>query len=55
MSSDYTSCPIVAVARVEKSIEIEVTPDKIWEMFLWDRIPEWHIPPQRRTFLPIAK
>lgn len=29
------------MARVEKSIEIEVTPDRIWEMLFWDRIPEW--------------
>ena len=29
------------MARVEESIEIGVTPDRIWEMLFWDRIPEW--------------
>ena len=29
------------MARVEKSIEIDSTPDKIWPLLFWDRLPEW--------------
>ena len=29
------------MARIEKSIEISATPQKVWEMLFWDRIPEW--------------
>ena len=29
------------MARIDKSIEINTTPDKIWEMIYWDKIPEW--------------
>jgi len=29
------------VARIEKSIEINATAEKIWPMVFWDRVPEW--------------
>ena len=29
------------MARIEKTIEISVQPDKVWPMLFWDRIPEW--------------
>ncbi len=29
------------MARIEKSIEIKVPPEKIWELMAWDRVPEW--------------
>lgn len=29
------------MGRVEKSIEIKVPPEKVWEMLTWDRLPEW--------------
>jgi len=29
------------LARIEKSIEIAVPPEKVWSMLFWDRIPEW--------------
>lgn len=29
------------MARIEKSIEIAVPPEKVWPMLFWDRIPEW--------------
>ena len=29
------------MARIEKSMEINVSTEKIWKMLLWDRIPEW--------------
>jgi len=30
------------VGRVEKSIEIEVPPEKVWELLALDRLPEWN-------------
>ena len=30
------------MGRVEKSIEIKAPPEKIWEMFALDRLPEWN-------------
>ena len=29
------------MGRVEKSIEIKVPPEKVWEMLAFDRAPEW--------------
>ena len=29
------------MARIEKSIEIGVPPEKVWPMLYWDRLPEW--------------
>ena len=29
------------MGRIEKSIEIEVPPEKVWEMLAFDRLPEW--------------
>lgn len=29
------------MTRIERSIEINVTPEKIWPMVFWDRSPEW--------------
>ena len=29
------------MARIDKSIEINTTPGRVWEMIYWDRIPEW--------------
>ncbi|MGA3192996.1 MAG: SRPBCC family protein [Candidatus Bathyarchaeia archaeon] len=30
------------MAKIEKSIEIKASPEKVWPMVLWDRIPEWY-------------
>ena len=30
------------MGRVEKSIEIKASPDKVWEMLAFDRHPEWN-------------
>jgi uncharacterized membrane protein len=30
------------VGKIEKSIEIEAPPEKIWEMLALDRLPEWN-------------
>ena len=30
------------MARVEKSIEIDASPEKIWSLINWDRVPEWY-------------
>jgi len=30
------------LGRVEKSIEIKTSPEKIWEMLAFDRFPEWN-------------
>ena len=32
------------LARVEKSIEINVSPEKVWPMMAWERLPEWYDP-----------
>jgi len=29
------------LGRIEKSIEIKTTPEKVWEMLAFDRLPEW--------------
>jgi len=29
------------LGRVEKSIEIKAPPEKVWDMFAFDRFPEW--------------
>ncbi len=29
------------MARIERSIEINASADKIWPMLYWDRVPEW--------------
>ena len=29
------------MGRIEKSIEIKAPPEKVWEMLVWDRTPEW--------------
>ena len=29
------------MGRIEKSIEIKTTPEKVWEMLAFDRLPEW--------------
>ena len=29
------------LARIERSIEIEAPPSKIWPLLFWDRLPEW--------------
>ncbi len=29
------------LARIEESIEINATPEKIWPIINWDRVPEW--------------
>ena len=31
------------MARIEKSIEIRVPPEKVWEMLALDRLPEWNV------------
>ncbi len=30
------------MTRIEKSIEINATPEKIWPLIQWEKIPEWH-------------
>ena len=30
------------MGRIEKSIEIKAPPEKVWEMFAFDRHPEWN-------------
>ncbi len=30
------------MARIEKSIEIKVSPEKVWPMVQWERTPEWY-------------
>lgn len=30
------------MARLEKSIEIDASPEKIWSLVNWDRVPEWY-------------
>ena len=30
------------LGRVEKSIEIKASPEKVWEMLAFDRLPEWN-------------
>jgi carbon monoxide dehydrogenase subunit G len=30
------------MGRIEKSIEIKASPDKVWEMLAFDRHPEWN-------------
>lgn len=30
------------MARLEKSIEIDASPEKIWSLINWDRVPEWY-------------
>jgi len=32
------------LTRIEKSIEINAPPEKIWPMIQWDRTPEWYTP-----------
>lgn len=32
------------LARIEKLIEINAPPEKIWPMIQWDRLPEWYDP-----------
>ncbi len=32
---------MVDLARIEKSIDINATAEKIWPMVFWDRVPEW--------------
>ena len=29
------------MVRIEKSVEIKATPEKVWEMLAFDRMPEW--------------
>jgi uncharacterized membrane protein len=29
------------LAKIEKSIDIEAPPEKIWPMVYWDKIPQW--------------
>ena len=29
------------MARIEKSVEIRASPEKVWEMLAVDRFPEW--------------
>lgn len=30
------------MTKVERSIEIKASPEKIWELISWDRFPEWY-------------
>jgi len=30
------------MARIEKSIEIDASPEKIWSLVDWERVPEWY-------------
>lgn len=30
------------LTRIEKSIEINASPEKIWSMTGWEKLPEWH-------------
>ena len=30
------------MTRIEKSIEINAPPEKVWSMIYWERLPEWH-------------
>jgi len=30
------------LSRIEKSIEIQASPEKVWEMLALDRLPEWN-------------
>ena len=32
------------MTKIEKSIEIKASPEKVWPMITWDRIPEWYDP-----------
>jgi uncharacterized membrane protein len=32
------------LTRIEKSIEIKASPEKVWPMIDWDRTPEWYAP-----------
>ena len=29
------------MGRIEESIEIKATPEEVWPMLFWDRLPEW--------------
>ena len=29
------------MARIDKTVEISVPPEKVWPMIFWDRLPEW--------------
>jgi uncharacterized membrane protein len=29
------------LARIERSINIETTPEKVWSMVFWDKVPQW--------------
>ena len=31
-----------SLARIEKSIEIKASPEKIWPLVTWDRVPEYY-------------
>jgi uncharacterized membrane protein len=30
------------VARIESSIDINASPQKVWSLITWDRVPEWY-------------
>ena len=30
------------MTRIEKSIEIKATPEKVWPMVAWEKLPEWY-------------
>ena len=32
------------MARVEKSIEINAAPERVWPMISWEKVPEWYAP-----------
>jgi uncharacterized protein YndB with AHSA1/START domain len=32
------------LTKIERSIEINASPEKIWSMIQWDRTPEWYAP-----------
>lgn len=32
---------MIDLARIEKSIDIDSTAEKVWQMLFWDRLPEW--------------
>jgi len=32
------------LTKIENSIEISASPEKVWPMIQWDKIPEWYAP-----------
>jgi uncharacterized membrane protein len=41
IGSRYENVGGEKLARIEKSIEIEAPPEKIWPFVYWDKVPQW--------------